>query len=145
MSGEATLPRPAPSGSRDSAFFWEGCQRGVLLGQRCPACDVFLHPPRPMCPHCQGLEKEYVELSGRGAIHAFMKPVHPPLPMFDEGYLCALVDLEEGIRVLSNVTGVTLDEIEVDMPVEVYFVETAGGGSVHQFRPVGGGDGGSGS
>jgi len=99
---ETPLQRPAPRGSRDSAFFWEGCKRGVLLGQRCAACGVFRHPPRPMCPHCQSLEREEVELSGHGTLHSWCKPVHPPLPMFDPGTLVALVDLEEGPRVLSN-------------------------------------------
>jgi uncharacterized OB-fold protein len=135
------MPRPAPRPTRNSGFFWEGCERGVLMGQRCPSCDVFLHPPRPMCPHCHGLEREYVELSGRGTVHSFMKPVHPQLPMFEEGYLCALIDLEEGIRLLSNLTGVTLDEIEIGMPVEVHFVPTADGKAVHQFRPADAGKG----
>jgi uncharacterized OB-fold protein len=133
---EPTIQRPAPRGSRDSAFFWEGCKRGVLLGQRCAACGVFRHPPRPMCPHCQSLEREEVELSGRGTLHSWCKPVHPPLPMFAPGTLVALVDLEEGPRVLSNLCDVAEEDIEIGMPLEVFFVETADDGAVHQFRPA---------
>jgi len=133
--GSPVMLRPAPHGSRDSAFFWEGCKRGVLLGQRCAACGVLRHPPRPMCPHCQSIEREEVELTGRATLHSWAKPVHPALPMFEPGYLIALVDLEEGPRMLSNLCDIVPADIEIGMPLEVFFVETADGGRVHQFRP----------
>ncbi len=128
--------RPAPQPTRDSAFFWEGCQRGVLLGQRCRQCETFRFPPRPMCPACQSLDPEIVELSGRATLYSWAKPVHPPLPMFPPGNLIALVELEEGgIRMLSNLCGVAEEAIETGMPLEVFFVATASDGAVHQFRP----------
>ena len=132
------MERPAPTASRVGAFFWEGCKRGVLLGQRCAQCGVFRHPPRPMCPHCHSFECEEVELSGRGTLHSWCKPVHPALPMFEPGYLVALVDLEEGTRLLSNLCEVAEEDVEVGMPLEVFFVETADDGVVHQFRPPAG-------
>jgi uncharacterized OB-fold protein len=128
--------RPAPRPSRDSAFFWQGCKRGVLLGQRCGSCKELRHPPRPMCPHCQSLEREEVELSGRATLYSWAKPVHPPLPMFEPGYLVALVELEEGPRMLSNLCEIAPEDIEIGQPLEVFFVETAAAGAVHQFRPV---------
>ncbi len=88
-----------------------------------------------MCPHCQSVEREEVELSGRATLHSWAKPVHPPLPMFEPGYLIALVDLEEGQRLLSNLCDVAPEDVEIGMPLEVFFVETADGGSVPQFRP----------
>ncbi len=133
--------RPPPTPSRDSAFFWEAVQRGALVGQRCAGCHAFRHPPRPMCPRCQSLDWEAVELSGRGTVHSFIQPVHPPLPMFEPGYLVALIDLEEGIRLLSNLCGVTREEAEVGMAVEVCFAATADGKQVHQFRPLGAANG----
>jgi len=136
MTEEAAMERPAPMVSRDGAFFWDGCKRGVLLGQRCAECGVFRHPPRPMCPHCQSIEREEVALSGRGTLHSWCKPVHPALPMFEPGYLVALVDLEEGPRLLSNLCDVEESDVVIGMPLEVFFVETAGDGAVHQFRPV---------
>ena len=131
------MQRPAPMPSRDSAFFWEGCQRGVLLGQRCAGCQRFRHPPRPMCPHCQSLEREEVALSGRATLHSWAKPVHPRLPMFEEGTLVALVDLDEGIRMLTNLCDVAEADIRIGMPLEVFFVATANDGAIHQFRPTG--------
>jgi len=64
-----------------------------------------------------------------------MKPVHPLLPMFPTHYLVALIDLEEGIRLLSNLCEIEPGEIENDMPLEVCFAATEGGGSIHRFRP----------
>ncbi len=130
------MERPAPRGSRDSAFFWEGAKQGKLLGQRCGSCQAFRHPPRPMCPKCQSFDTEIVELSGRGTVHSFIKPVHPPLPMFGHGYLVALIDLEEGIRLLSNLCDIALEDARNDMPVEVFFVPTAEDATVPQFRPA---------
>ena len=138
MNEPPGVPWPAPPrGSRDSAFFWEGVARRVLLGQRCKSCERFRHPPRPLCPHCHSFEWEAVELSGRGTLHSWIKPVHPKLPMFPDDYLVALVDLEEGVRLLSNLCEVELDEIANDMPVEVCFAPTAEGGWIHHFRPRG--------
>ena len=133
------MPRPAPTPSRNSAFFWEGVQRGDLLGQRCSGCSQFRHPPRPMCPHCHSLEWEAVSLSGRGRVYAWMKPVHPALPMFEEGFVVALIDLEEGIRLLSNVEGVAAGETLNGMAVEVGYAETADEKAVPIFRPLRGG------
>ena len=130
------MQRPAPMAGRDSAFFWEGCKRGVLVGQRCAQCKRFRHPPRPMCPECHSVEREEVELSGRATLHSWAKPVHPRLPMFEDGYLVALVDLEEGMRMLTNLCDVAEADIEIGMPLEVFFVDTANDGAVHQFRPA---------
>lgn len=133
---KATMPRPQPLPSRDSAFFWEGAEQGRLMGQRCASCKLFRHPPRPMCPRCQSLEREEVELSGRGTIYAFIHPVHPMIPMFDYPLTCVLVDLEEGIRLFSNLYECEQDAVEIGMPVEVFFVPTAGGKRVPVFRPA---------
>ena len=78
-----------------------------------------------------------MELSGRGTLHSWIKPVHPRLPTFPDDYWVALVDLEEGVRLLSNLCEVELEEIENDMPVEVCFAPTTEGGRIHHFRPRG--------
>ena len=130
------LKRPEPTPSRDSAFFWDGLREGKLLGQRCGGCEKLRHPPRPVCPDCGSLEWEATPLSGRGRVHAWIKPVHPPLPMFEEGYLVALIELEEGIRILSNLCDVAPEDVENDMPVEVFYITlNEGDACLHQFRP----------
>jgi uncharacterized OB-fold protein len=88
-----------------------------------------------MCPVCQSLEREEVELSGRATLYSWAKPVHPQLPMFEPGTIVALIEFEEGIRMLSNLCEVDEADITIGMPLEVFFVETADSGAVHQFRP----------
>jgi uncharacterized OB-fold protein len=133
---DARWERPAPLPTRNSAFFWEGALRDELLGQRCSECLAFRHPPRPMCPDCRSLNWEAVELSGRGTIHAWMLPVHPQMPMFEDPLICVLVDLEEGIRLFSNLYDCDPREVETGMAVEVFFVTTQNAKKVPVFRPA---------
>jgi uncharacterized OB-fold protein len=128
--------RPEPSPSRDSAFFWEGLREDKLLCQSCEGCETLRHPPRPMCPHCGSLKWSPVTLSGRGRVHSWIKPVHPPLPMFGENHHVALIELEEGIRLLSNLCDVATEEIRNEMAVEVFYIPLNDDGArLHQFRP----------
>ena len=137
MAGETkAMQRPQPLPGRDSAPFWDAALRGELVGQRCAGCGVFRHPPRPMCPQCQSLKCEWVRLSGRGKVAAQMRPVHPRIPMFDYPLVCVLVDLDEGIRLFSNLYECDPESVEIGMQVEVFFVPTAGDKQVPVFRPV---------
>jgi uncharacterized protein len=98
---------------------------------------VLRHPPRPMCPSCNTLEWDTVEASGRGELLSFVLPRHPPMPFMDEGYIVALVELDEGTRLLSNLCDVAPEEASIGMPVEVFYAEFDGGLVLHQFRPAG--------
>ena len=130
------LKRPEPSPSRDSAFFWDGLREEKLLGQGCRDCEKLRHPPRPVCPDCGSLEWDPIVLSGRGRVHSWIKPVHPPLPMFGDDYLVALIELEEGIRILSNLCDVAMEDVRNDMPVEVFYIKLNDSEAcLHQFRP----------
>ncbi len=93
----ATAPNPAD----DEAFFWEGARRGRLLLQRCGACKAFCHPPLPMCPDCQSLQREIVESTGRGSVYSWIRSRHPSDPG-SESRIAALVQLEEGVRLVAN-------------------------------------------
>jgi len=128
--------RPQPLPNRDSLPFWEGAERGELLGQRCASCKLFRHPPRPMCPECQSVKWEWVRLSGRGKVAAWMLPVHPRIPLFDDPLVCVLVDLDEGIRIFSNLYECDPARVRNGMAVEVFFVPTAGDKQVPVFRPA---------
>lgn len=127
--------RIAPTVSPDTQFFWDALREHRLLVQRCSDCGVLRHPPRPMCPGCNSLAWDAVESSGRGTVHSFVVPRHPPLPGFDDGYIVALVDLEEGTRIVSNLCEVAPDQAFVDMPVEVVFETFDDGLVLPLFRP----------
>jgi len=118
----STAPRPRPAISDDTRFFWEGASGKELLVQRCTSCATLRHPPRPMCANCRSLEWEPAPMSGRGSVYSFVVHHHPPVPGFDLPFVVALVELEEGVRMVSNLTGVTPEEVSIGMPVEAEFV-----------------------
>jgi uncharacterized protein len=127
----------APSMSPDTQFFWDGLKERKLLIQRCTACQALRHPPRPMCPSCNSLGWDTIEASGRGEVHSFVVPRHPAMPFMEDDYIVALVELEEGTRVISNLCDVAPDDARIGMPVELFFVEFDEGLVLHQFRPAG--------
>ncbi len=129
--------RLAPTITLDTAFFWEGLREHRLLIQRCASCSRLRHPPRPMCPACNSLEWDTVESSGRGTVHSFVMPQHPPFPFMTYPYIVALVDLAEGVRLISNLVDIAPDDASIGIPVEVGFAEFDGGLVLHQFRPEG--------
>jgi uncharacterized protein len=89
-----------------------------------------------MCPHCHSLVVEVVTLSGRGTLYSYAILHHPQHPAFDYPVLAALVDLEEGVRIVSNLTRIAPEDIRIGMPLEVQFEPTADGGQVPAFRPA---------
>jgi uncharacterized OB-fold protein len=129
--------RLAPSVSPDTQFFWDGLKDHQLLIQRCASCGVLRHPPRPMCPSCNSLEWDTVSASGRGTVHSFVMPQHPPMPFMEYPYIVALIDLEEGTRLLSNLCEVAPADASIGMPVEVFYTEFDEGLVLHQFHPAG--------
>ncbi|MFY9615768.1 MAG: Zn-ribbon domain-containing OB-fold protein, partial [Candidatus Dormiibacterota bacterium] len=129
--------RPRPAINADNRFFWEGVDQGQLLIQRCAACGALRHPPRPMCPKCRSLEWDTVAASGRGTVHSFVVPHHPPLPMVPQPYVVVLVDLEEGTRLVSNLVDVAPEDVRIGMPVEVAFTAVDEELTLPLFRPAG--------
>jgi uncharacterized OB-fold protein/acyl dehydratase len=135
-SGEpaARRRRPRPGITRDSRFFWAGLEQGRLLLQRCASCGELRHPPGPMCPHCQSLEWDTLEASGRGSIYSFVVAHHPPTPPFEYPNVIVLVELEEGARLVSNLVGVKREDVKIGMPVVCEIVEVEEGFPLPQFR-----------
>lgn len=112
--------RLAPTVTPDTEFFWTGVANERLLIQRCE-CGVLRHPPRPMCPQCRSLVWEPIEAAGGATVISYVIPRHPPMPMFDEGYIVALVELDEGVRIVTNLVGVAPDEAAMGMRVRLEF------------------------
>ena len=129
--------RLGPSMSPDTQFFWDGLTEHRLLVQRCADCGELRHPPRPMCPSCNSLAWDTLESSGRGTVLSFVMPQHPTYPWFEYPYIVALVELEEGVRLVSNVIGATPDDTTIGMAVEVEYQTFDDGLVLHQFRPAG--------
>jgi uncharacterized OB-fold protein len=128
-------PVPGPA----DQWFWDGVAEGKLLFQRCSSCGTLRHPPSPMCGECHSLAWEPEAASGRGTVYTWIVSHHPTQPD-DEPRIVALLELEEGVRFVSNLTGVDRDAVTNGMAVELCF-ETFGEGddtfTLPQFRPVG--------
>ncbi len=136
METTGSVLRPGPTVTDDSAVFWDGAAAGRLVAQRCGACGEFRHPPRPMCPHCRSLEIEVVELAGTGTVYSFSILHHPQNPAFEYPVIAVLVDLDEGVRLVSNLVGVAPEAVRIGERVAVEFVAAAGESQVPVFRPV---------
>ncbi|WP_297592322.1 Zn-ribbon domain-containing OB-fold protein [Mycobacterium sp.] len=129
--------RLAPAITGDTEFFWNGLQENKLLIQRCGGCGQLRHPPRPMCPNCRSLDWGAIESSGRGTVYSYVMPHEPKFPFFDYPYVVALVELEDGVRLVSNLTGIDPSDVTPGLPVEVYYQTFDDGLVLHQFRPRG--------
>ena len=136
---EPKAPRPKPPRNQDNAFFWEGVDQGELLIQRCTSCGRLRHPPRPMCPNCQSLEWNTVAASGKGDVFSFIIPHYPQVPMFEYPYVVAVIALEEGTRLISNVVDIDPGDVTIGMPVEVRFVKVDDELTLPLFAPAVGG------
>ncbi|GAA1267534.1 OB-fold domain-containing protein [Pseudonocardia aurantiaca] len=135
-SADSQRQRPWPAVNEDTAFFWDGLPVGELRIQRCGSCAALAHPPRPRCAACGSFDLGHVVASGRGRVYShvtFHKPLAPP---FTEPYSVAVIGLDEGTRLISQVIGVSPDEVHVDMPVEATFVEVEPGLTLPLFRPT---------
>ncbi len=88
-----------------------------------------------MCPHCHSLDYEAAELSGSGTVYSYAVLHHPQNPNFTYPLLTALVDLDEGVRMVTNLVGVAPADAWIGMPVQVTFVPTAGDMQVPVFAP----------
>jgi uncharacterized OB-fold protein len=129
--------RLTPSTSRDTEFFWSGLKDQKLLIQRCSDCQTLRVPPRPMCGRCQSLQWDCVESTGRGTVRSYVMPKYPPLPFLEYPYIVALIDLEEGVRIVSNLCDVAPEAVTNGMAVEAFYEAFNDDELVlHQFRPA---------
>lgn len=108
-----------PMISLDTQFFWEGTKAGELRIQRCPDCGTLRHPPGPMCPSCGAEKPDYILASGRGEIFSYVVHHHPAVPGKQLPIVIALVELEEGVRMLGELIGADPTEVAIGSPVEL--------------------------
>ena len=130
------IKRPAPGVSDDNRFFWEGVKQGKLLIQRCKSCGDLHHPPGPACPKCQSFEWDTIESSGKGTVYSFVVMHYPEVPPFEYPNPVGLIELEEGVRLISQLIGVKPGDVKIGQKVQVEFVTFDGDLTLPQFRPV---------
>ncbi len=128
--------RPRPALTQDNSFFFEGARQHKLLIQRCAECGTLRHPPRPSCANCRSFDWDTVTASGRGTIYSYVVNHYPQVPAFDYPLVVALVELEEGTRLVANVRGITPDTVAIGMAVQAEFEAFDDQLTLPVFRPV---------
>ncbi len=119
---EPRAKRPRPVINRDNARFWEAVAEHELLIQRCGACGTLRFPWLPGCNACGAQEWDTIGASGAGTVYSYVVMHHPPFPAFDPPYAVGLIELAEGVRMVSNVIGVPYDKVRIGMPVQLEFL-----------------------
>ena len=114
--------RPAPSPNALTAGFWAAAARHELVVQRC-ACGLARHYPQPLCPRCHGGEWSWSPISGRGTVYSFTVTHRAFHPAWADRvpYVVATVELDEGIRMVSDLPPEDTDAVRIGAPVEVFF------------------------
>ena len=127
-----------PLPNLDTQPFWDGCARGELLLQRCAACGAYRHPPSPICPECLSDQHEWVRASGHGTVYTFVVVREARARGWDKlvPYAIAVVALEEGPRMLTDLVEIAPEAVTIGMPVTVTFAELDGTTRLPLFRPL---------
>jgi len=125
-----------PNPDVETQPFWDGCRSGVFLLRHCNACGHDHYYPRPFCPACWSDDVSWKEASGRARLYTYSIVHVNDLPPFNERvpYVAAIVDLDEGPRVMTNVEGVPFAELAIGMPLRVAFRQISDDITIPVFR-----------
>ncbi len=128
------LPSPDP----ETQPFWDGCREGRFLVRHCNACGRDYFYPRPFCPTCWSDDVEWKEASGRGTLYTYSIVHVNDLPPFNERvpYVAAIVELDEGPRVMTNIEGTPFDQLRIGAAVEVDWKPISDDVTIPVFRQV---------
>lgn len=138
MSAGTTPAKPQPVVQPWARPFWDATRREELVLQRCGDCGRFIHYPRVACPFCSSENLGWEQASGRGTIYSFtvVENNAPSAFAADVPYVVAIIRLEEGVQMLSNIIQSPPGALECDMPVEVVFEPLDDEFTLPKFRPV---------
>lgn len=122
------MSRPLPRPTAETKPFWEGCAAGVLRYQSCARCGAVQRIPRSLCAQCQGDALAWHDSAGYGKVLSHTTVYRAPIPAFrDEApYVIALIDMEEGFRLMANVAGGAAAPVAIGSRVRIAFREVEG-------------------
>ncbi len=131
--------RALPAPDNASRHYWQSAAEGRLVVQRCTSCDAYQFYPRALCASCAG-ETEWVDASGRGTLHTFTVIRQNRSEAFAalSPYAVGIVELEEGVRMMSNIVDCDVEELEVGMALEVLILKAADDVGLPFWRPAAG-------
>ena len=127
------IPLPVPS--ELTRHFWEGCANHELLYQRCPACGSALFDPSLMCRVCGSDHLGWERSEGAGSLYSWSTVWRPQAPAFSVPYVVAVVELDEGYHMITNLIGCRVEDVRIGMRVRVDFRDVGGGVHLPYFSP----------
>ena len=132
-------PRMLPEPTPETRHFWDGCKEGELRLQRCTSCAESYFPPRPFCPKCGSRDVEVYKSSGTGVLWSYVINHRPRPDMGTEPYAIAVVQLDEGPRMMTNIVDCpqTPEALQLDMPLKVSFAKQSDEITLPLFAPAG--------
>ena len=130
--------KPLPIVDEDNAPYWKYCKKHELRMQKCEGCGHIRFPVSILCPKCHSMDTVWTKLSGRGKVFSYIVFRVPYLDSYkdDIPYTVAIIQLEEGPRMESNLIVPDLEDIRIDMPVEVFFDDVTNEVSLPKFKPT---------
>ncbi|MBV1907156.1 MAG: OB-fold domain-containing protein [Pseudomonadales bacterium] len=136
MADQSKLPLPVPT--PETQHFWDGTRENQLLLQSCDGCQKTYFPPRPFCPACASRSVSIIKASGNATLYSYVinQRAHPA---FDGPYAIAVVSLEEGPRMMTNIVNSpqTPEALVLDMPLKVCFGKVDENITLPYFEPAG--------
>jgi uncharacterized protein len=136
MSLEYTKPLPVIDVWNQP--FWEGAKEHKLMAQKCSDCNEFRFPPGPACPNCFSENFTWVQLSGQGTVKSWVVFNQLYYDGFKEDlpYNVATIELDEGVKIISNLVGLNNDQIYIGMKVQVVFEDVTEDITIPKFTPT---------
>jgi len=130
--------RPLPRRHGFGAEFYGFCKNHELRFQRCKGCGAWRHVPRDMCAKCGSVTWEWAKSSGKGKVFSWTTVMQPMMPQFADAvpYSPVVIELEEGVRMVSWIVGLRPEELRLDLPVEVVFDDVTAEVTLPKFRKV---------
>lgn len=131
--------KPLPIVDPDTEPFWHAAREHKLLVKRCAECGQAHFYPRELCPHCHSDAVSWLEAKGSGEIYSFTVARRGAGPAFqsDAPYVVAVVQLDEGCRMMTNIVGTPPDEVRIGQRVEVSYEEVTADITLPKFRLAG--------
>ncbi len=129
--------RIASPRGHDNKWWWEACDDGKVLIQRCKNCQTLRHPPRPMCGECQSEQWDSVESGLAGEVLSFTELHHPKIPGYQYPLICAVVKLAEGTNLVANIVGIDPQAVSIGMSVQGKVEQVDEKTMLPQFYPAG--------
>ena len=138
MTAPPQIPKPLPNPSPISRPFWEAAKEHRLSIQRCLSCREYVFYPRTLCPHCGAAELEWVDVSGKATLYSYTIARRATARPWDADvpYVIAIVELEEGVRMTTNIVGCAPEDVRIGMALVPEFQDVNEKITLVMFRPA---------